>query len=58
MQLRWRKDSFEQGVAVRIHLDDGARSHAVVFCQPPRTVHQWAPGPVGRSRKGARPLGC
>lgn len=47
MQHRWRKDSFEQGVADRIHLDDGARSRAVVFCRPPHTVHQWGPGTCG-----------
>ncbi|MFF3640453.1 protein-L-isoaspartate O-methyltransferase [Streptomyces sp. NPDC002564] len=43
MQHRSRKDSFERGVADRIHLDDGARSRAVIFCQHPHAVHQWGP---------------
>ncbi|WP_420036144.1 protein-L-isoaspartate O-methyltransferase family protein [Streptomyces sp. cg28] len=43
MQHRWRKAPFEQGVADRLHLDDGIRSRAVVFCHPPHTVHQWGP---------------
>lgn len=43
MQHRSRKNPFEQGVADRIHLDDGVCSRAVVFCQPPHTVHQWGP---------------
>ncbi|MET8683592.1 protein-L-isoaspartate(D-aspartate) O-methyltransferase [Streptomyces sp. NPDC004732] len=43
MQHRWRRDSFEQGVADRIHLDDGAESRAVIFCKPPYAVYQWGP---------------
>ncbi|MFI7337073.1 hypothetical protein ACIBUY_03935 [Streptomyces sp. NPDC050085] len=43
MEHRRPRAPFEQGTGERLHLHDGARSRAVIYCSRPYAVYEWGP---------------